>query len=247
MTRHHFGDGPDGCSNKRSIPYAVFDYIRSQTAHAALVRAARSKTLSQSEKRLIEIDGQLGDLHKQSERAAEGLAAYGMLPAIKAVLDRVTDSIRTLEQERALLKATPVEATLSDMVDEEDMLLDDDPERLSALLKSVGYEVLVDDRTITVNERSVFNNHPQQTYRFIGTDRVKGLYNVVENEETLLGLPNLDSKVQQAEIAAFEAEEARYESGELERTVMRWNPETAQFDHVSGPAPKNDVNDVFNR
>jgi hypothetical protein len=29
--------------------------------------------------------------------------------------------------------------------------------------------------------------------------------------------------------------------------VMRWNPETAQFDHVSGPAPKNDVNDVFNR
>lgn len=238
ITRHHFGDGPDGCSNKRSIPYAVFDYIRSQTAHAALVRAARSKTLSQSEKRLIEIDGQLGELHKQSERAAEGLLTYGMLPAIKAVLDRVSDSIRALEQERALLKATPVEATLSDMIDEEDMLLDDDPERLSALLKSVGYEVLVDDRTITVNEQSVFNSHPRQTYRFLGTDRVKGLYNVVENEEKLLGLPNLHSKVQKAEIDAYYAEEARYESGELERTVMHWNPATEQFDHVSGPPPK---------
>lgn len=238
ITRHHFGDGPDGCSNKRSIPYMIFDYIRSQTAHAALVRAARSKTLSQSEKRLIEIDGQLGELHKQSERAAEGLLTYGMLPAIKTVLDRVSDSIRALEQERALLKATPVEATLGDMIDEEEMLLDDDPERLSALLKSVGYVVLVDDRTITVNEQSVFNNYPRQTYRFVKTDRVKGVYEVIENEVMRIEIPNLDSKVQKAELAAFNEQEARYESGELERTVMQWNPETEQFDHVSGPPPE---------
>lgn len=238
ITRHHFGGGPDGCSNKHSIPYAVFDYIRSQTAHAALVRAARSKTLSQSEKRLIEIDGQLGELHKQSERAAEGLAAYGMLPAIKAVLDRVIDSMRALEQERALLNATPVEAALDDMIDEEDMLLDDDPERLSALLKSAGYELLVDDCTITVNEQSVFNNFPKQTYRFVRTDRVKGVYEVVENEVSLLELPNLHSKVQKAKLAAYYAEETRYESGELERTVMHWNPQTEQFDHISGPPPE---------
>lgn len=238
MTRHHFGDGPDGCSNKRSVPYMIFDYIRSQTAHAALVRAAQSKTLSQSEKRLIEIEGQLSDLHKQSERAAEGLTAYGMLPAIKAVFDRVTNSIQGLEQERAMLKAMPVETTLSDMIDEEEILLDDDPERLSALLKGVGYVVLVDDRTMTVNERSIYNDFPQQIYRFVKTDRVKGVYEVIENEVMRIEIPNLDSKVQKAEIAAFNEQEARYESGELERTVMRWNPETAKLEHVSGPPPK---------
>lgn len=208
ITRHHFGDGPDGCTNSRSIPYTVFDFIRSQTAHAALLRASQSKTLTQSERRLIEIEGQLGELHKQSERAAEGLAAYGMLPAIKAVLDRVTDGIRVLEQEQALLKATPVEATLSDMVDEEDTLLDDDPERLMALLKGVGYVMLVDDRTITVNERSVFNDLDQQTYRFVGTDRVKGVYKLEENGVVISELPNFDSKVQKAEIAEYLAEEA---------------------------------------
>lgn len=208
ITRHHFGDGPDGCTNSRSIPYTVFDFIRSQTAHAALLRASQSKTLTQSERRLIEIEGQLGELHKQSERAAEGLAAYGMLPAIKAVLDRVTDSIRVLEQEQALLKATPVEATLSDMVDEEDTLLDDDPERLTALLKGVGYVMLVDDRTITVNEQSVFNDFDQQTYRFVGTDRVRGVYKLEENGVVISELPNFDSKVQKAEIAEYLAEEA---------------------------------------
>lgn len=208
ITRHHFGDGPDGCTNSRSIPYTVFDFIRSQTAHAALLRASQSKTLTQSERRLIEIEGQLGELHKQSERAAEGLAAYGMLPAIKAVLDRVTDSIRVLEQEQALLKATPVEATLSDMVDEEDTLIDDDPERLTALLKGVGYVMLADDRTITVNEQSVFNDFDQQTYRFVGTDRVKGVYKLEENGVVISELPNFDSKVQKAEIAEYLAEEA---------------------------------------
>ncbi len=239
ITRHHFGAGSNGCANKRSIPYAVLDYIRSQTAHAALLRASQSKTLSQSEKRLIEIDGQLTDLHRQSERAAEGLAAYGMLPAIKAVLDRVSDGVVALEQERALLKATPVETTLDDMIGEEDILLDDDPERLTALMRNVAYAMIVDDRTITVKEQSVFNNLPEQTYRFLGTDRVKGVFKLRENDGPLLEIPNLHSKVQKAEIAANDAQEARYQSGDLERTLFNWNAETGEINYLSGPLPEN--------
>jgi len=208
ITRHHFGDGPDGCSNKRSIPYAVFDFIRSQTAHAALVRAVQSQTLTQSEKRIIEIEGQLIELHKQSEHAAEGLATYGMLPAIKAVLDRVTAGIKELEQERALLKAAPAPTTLGDMIDEEEILLDDDPERLNALLQSVGYAVWVDDRTITVQEASIFNDHAEQRFVFLGTDRVNGTYKLTQNGVRIEDLPNLDSKVQKAELAAYQAAEA---------------------------------------
>lgn len=230
VSRHRFGSGVGGCTNSHSIPYIVFDYIRSQTAHAALVRASQIQNLTANEKRQIEIEGELSELRRQSEHAAEGLVRYGMLTAITEVLDRVTGQIEKLEREHALLKATPTPMTIQDMVWVEDDLLDDDPMKLNALLQSVGYVMLVDDRTITVNESSVFNGSDVQGYRYLGADRVKGVYKVLVNEETPCELPNLDSNVKKAEYAAFLAEEGRYKSGELTRQVVRYNDKTGEIE-----------------
>ena len=232
VSRHRFGAGVGGCTNKRSIPYAVFDFIRTQTAHAALVRASQSQNLSASEKRLIEIDGELGELRKQSAHAAEGLARYGMVKEITDVLDRVTAQIDQLERERVVLQAMPAPVTLDDMVEIENDMLDDDTVKLNALLQGVGYKMVVDDRTITVHEASVFTDTDIHVFRFLGTDRVLGTYRISLNGERIDDLPNLDSKVQQAEWAAYLKEEARYESGELKREELRFNHETGEMEPV---------------
>lgn len=229
VSRHRFGSGVGGCTNKRSIPYAVFDFIRSQTAHAALVRASQSQNLSASEKRQIEIEGELSELRRQSEHAAEGLVRYGMVKAITDVLDRVTAQIDQLENERVLLQAMPTAATMDDMVEFENDMLDDDVVKLNALLQGVGYAMLVDDCTITVQEASVFTDTDLHVFKFLGTDRVLGTYRISLNGERLEDLPNLDSKVQQAEWAAYH-EEARYESGELKREEFRFNAETGEIE-----------------
>lgn len=235
VSRHRFGGGAGGCTNSRSIPYAVFDFIRSQTAHAALVRAAQSQNLTASEKRLIEIDGELAELQRQSENVSQGLAKYGMIKAITDELDRLTAQLTKLEQERILLKATPAPITMDDMLSLEDDLLDDDTVKLNALLQGVGYSLVVDDRTITVAESGVFSALDAQSYRYLGSDRVKGVYKLVINEETLTELTNLDSKVQKAHYETQMKDEAEIAT-EIKQLVAdgKFTEVVYHFDGVTG-------------
>ncbi|WP_346397416.1 recombinase family protein [Pseudomonas syringae] len=230
VSRHRFGSGAGGCTNKRSIPYAVFDFIRSQTAHAALVRASQSQNLTTSEKRQIEIDGELTELRKQSAHAAEGLVRYGMIKEITDVLDRVTAQIDQLEKERVLLQAVPAPVTMDDMVEVENDMLDDDIVKLNALLQGVGYQMVVDDRTITVHEASVFSDTDLHVFKFLGTDRVLGTYRLSLNGERIEDIPNTESKVWKAGVAAYYEEEARYESGSLVREEFRLNAQTGEME-----------------
>ncbi|MNP59994.1 hypothetical protein D3C76_1550380 [compost metagenome] len=105
----------------------------------------------------------------------------------------------------------------------------------------MGYVILVDDRTITVNEATVFSDSILHTYEFLGADRVLGTYRLSLNGERIEDLPNLDSKVQKAEIATHLEQEAKYESGELVRLTLQWNGEEF-FDVDTGLAVKLDFN-----
>lgn len=243
VSRHRFGAGVGGCTNKRSIPYAVLNFIRSQTAHGALVRASQSQNLTANEKRQIEIDGELADLRKQSEHAAEGLVRYGMVKSITDVLDRVTAQIDRLDAERALLQTAPATLTIDDMVSIEDEMIDEgDTVKLNALLQGVGYTMCVDDRKITVIEASVYSDSTTQMYEYLGSNRVLGTYKLAINGERIADLPNLDSKVQKAGIAAHLEQEARYESGELVRQSLHWNGEEF-IDEATGLAVELDLNE----
>lgn len=190
MGRHRLGDA--GCSNSRSIPYHVLDYIRSQTMQSAMLRATASQKLTVGEKRQIEIEGELTELHKQSERLADSLAEFGMLPPIRAKLEQITGAIKALEQERAFLNVTPSQDTLSDMVDMENILMDDDPQRLNALLQGVGYSIVCDGPTITVDEEHLHSGGIRQEYEYKGSNRSTETYRVIENNltEHHLDMPN---------------------------------------------------------
>lgn len=195
VTRHRYGNRPEGCSNSRSIPYAVLDYVRVQTSQAALARAAQSRNLNANEKRQIEIAGEIQELHRQAEHAAEGLARYGMVKAITDVLDRVTAQITALEQEQAMLKVAPSPPTKLDLGLLELSLWAGDPEKFNALLQSVGYVIWVDDRTITINSDGADADQPSQVFRFLRTDRVKGVFEVLHDDGTIVSVVNPEAAV----------------------------------------------------
>lgn len=223
MGRHRLGEA--GCSNSRSIPYHVLNYIRAVTMQSAMLRAAASQKLTTSEKRLIEIEGELAELHKQSEHLADSLAEFGMLPPIRAKLEKVTSSIQALEQERAFLNVTPSQDTLSDMIEVGESLVDNDPQRLNALLQGVGYFIVCDGTTITVGEEHLETGGERQVFEYKGVHRPTETYRLIENNrvEYQIDMPN--SKRLAAEYAAFLEQEARYESVELVRQHLQWNGE----------------------
>lgn len=184
--------GADGCTNRSSIPMHVLDFVRSQTMYGAMQRAAQSRNLTSGEKRLIEIEGELTELQRQSANLAESLAEFGMLPPIRSKLEQVAASIQRLEQERALLKVAPAPVSMDDMVDLQHTLLDDDQMRLNALLQGVGYIIVCDGTTITVDEPHLQVDGEHQVYEYKGAQRSTEMYRVIESGqiEHLLDMPN---------------------------------------------------------
>jgi DNA invertase Pin-like site-specific DNA recombinase len=180
MSRHRLGEA--GCTNSKSIPYAVLDYILSVTYYEPLERALTGQHLTAGEKREIEIEGELVELRKQSENAAEGLVKYGLLKAITDVLDKVTASIQALEEERAILKTAPAPTTLIAVMTAEYDLREKDPVKLNALLRGAGYKIICDGGDIVVNEpRSNTNDLPVQKFHYSRFNRKTGLYEFTDN------------------------------------------------------------------
>ncbi|WP_148193073.1 recombinase family protein [Pseudomonas syringae] len=232
--RHRLGD--QGCSNKKSLPMAVLDFIRSQTTYKALQRASLSRNLTTSEKRALEIEGELAELNRQAATAAEGAVKYGM-SAFGPALDRITAQIGVLEDEKLTLVSKAAPSTEGEMIDLQEELLDVDEMRLNALLQEAEYVMWCDDRTITIEEPSIEFSADRQVITYLGKDRVRGVFRITWNGARI-DLPDLLSAPQRAELEQHMTQEARYKSGELERTVMRYNSETGDMDHVSGPPLK---------
>lgn len=201
MARHRLGEA--GCSNSRSIPMHILTLICSQTMQQPLHRAAASQNLSENEKRLIAIDGEVADLHRKSENLVELLAEHGRaLPSIGVKLDRLTSSLEALEQERALLRTSPVAMSISEIISLENELLDEDPERLNALLRGVGYKIVCDGTRITVDEPHLQYGGYHQVFEYLGSHRPTETYRLSINGDVFaIDMPN--SKRVAADYAAF--------------------------------------------
>ncbi|MNQ99387.1 hypothetical protein D3C85_1151200 [compost metagenome] len=207
MGRHRLGEA--GCSNSRSIPYYVLMLVNYQTMYAAIRRAVASQNLTENEKRQIEIEGELSDLQRKSENLIELLAEHGKtLPGIKTKLDKLSVTIEKLEAEQALLRATPVQMSNHDAIGLQDELLEEgDMERLNAMLRGVGYRIVCDDTTITVDEESIESAGNRQVYVYKGSHRPTETYRLVINgEEVSIPMPN--SKIEAAKYQAYLESEA---------------------------------------
>jgi len=204
VKRHRLGAA--GCTNSKSIPYMLLEFIRSTTYAYALQRASQSQHLTATDKRLIEIEGELKELHRQSANVVDNLAEYGRLPAITAKLDKITDAITKLENEQLNLQTTPAELGFDWAMDTGEDLLDTDPQRLNALLQGVGYQIVCNGKDITVNERSLENNLETQHYAYSHSSRTKGVYVYFDNGVEMHMLNPTKEQVA-AELEAFLSQE----------------------------------------
>lgn len=203
VTRHRFGKTAAGCPNSRSIPYAVLDFVRLTTAHNALSRAVQSQHLTASEKREIEIEGELTELRRESSNAAELLVKYNMEPAILAIFDRVKSQIEVLEREKVMLHAEPPPATPMTMINIERELLKSDPIKLNSLLQTVGYMITCNDREISVNEPAFYLKEESTQYAYGGIDRKKNAYKIyVRGKLNHIPIPNERHRESIAEMVA---------------------------------------------
>lgn len=179
MGRHRLGDA--GCTNSKSIPLTVLDYIRAMTMQGAMLKATANQKLSVGEKRLIEIDGELGELSTQMGRLAEAIAEFGNIEAIRVKLLSVKTGVETLEKEKAFLSVAPRQETIGDMVDIENILLDDDPQKLNVMLQEAGYEIVCTGAKISVEAEHLHHGGLKQSFEYLGVDRKENMYKLTEN------------------------------------------------------------------
>jgi len=148
---------------------------------------------------VIEVDGELRELHRKSSDLVEALAEFGNLPAIREKLAAVSQQIAALENEQTLLKASPAPLSLDDVIEAENDYLNDDPQKLNALLQGVGYAIHCDDKTITVHEPSFGSDSTTQVFRYSHVNRPTNSYVFLQGDtEIRIPVPNAQHFAEQA-------------------------------------------------
>lgn len=130
-----------GCDNDRTVPKVILEYVRTRTSLPFVQRAFQGQELSVSQKRIVEIGGELEAVSQKIKRLAAAIDSDEPEPEILELLAARRTERRTLEAERLLLENTDEPVSLRDTFTIEGDMLESDPLKLNALLQSVGYTI----------------------------------------------------------------------------------------------------------
>lgn len=173
--------GSTACSNSRSIPEPVIALVYWQSFSGGALRALQGQVLSASQKREVEIDGEVLEINKKIKIAN------------KVILeleddDEHDDMIVTLRSLKARRKEllTEKEGLTESVVSVYDKIVDVtkfnlDPAKANAMLQSVGYRIVCNKDSTVVSESG--------TYRYEGWGRAEDVHKVVTPEGKLMKLP----------------------------------------------------------
>lgn len=141
LTRQRFKD--DQCTNTKTIPRNVLEWVRLQTSHFALNEALQKQQLTLSDKRRLEVEAELEGLTAQISKIVSLLGDVGDLPELSARLKSLQAKRVVLQDELLVLERTEEVLPAWESAFTETELNQEDPERLNAMLKSVGYRISV--------------------------------------------------------------------------------------------------------
>lgn len=173
--------GSTACSNSKGIPESVIALVYFQSFSKGALRALQGQVLSASQKREVEIDGEVAELTKKISRAE------------KVILDTDNDdeademitTRRGLRERRKELLAEKEGLTAS-AVSVYDKIVDVtkfnlDPAKANAMLQSVGYRIVCNQDSTVVSESG--------TYKYEGWGRAEDVHKVITPEGKLMKLP----------------------------------------------------------
>jgi DNA invertase Pin-like site-specific DNA recombinase len=171
--------GATGCSNNRSIPEPIIDLAFRLTSTKHALKALQGMQLSASQKRDMELEGEIGEVSKRMRRIASAIAV------LEDDSEELTQKLKTLQAERRALQAEKDALSITS-ADNWDKLLNlteftKDPMKANALLQTVGYQLVCH-----VDGRVTFEG---ETFKYEGWGRGKDVHKVVLPDGKLIGIP----------------------------------------------------------
>jgi len=178
-----------GCGNKRVIPKEIIDTIYGHTSIRAAREAVAREYTGVNEAAIVAVEARLLVLSGQAKELADSIKILGGIPEVLSALKEVQEERVAAEGELALLKATVIPVGGNGWREQGEVwnLERNDPQRLSAMLRSVGYSMTVHgDKTIT-------SSHSDTTYKFASVDRKSTCYRLYLGDRLAL-IPKYDGQ-----------------------------------------------------
>lgn len=173
--------GSTACSNSKGIPESVIALVYFLSFSGGALRALQGQVLSTSQKREIEIDGEVLEINKKIRIANKVILEF----EDDDEHDDMIVTLRGLKARRKELMAEK-EGLTESAVSVYDKLIDIskfnlDPAKANALLQSVGYRIVCNADSTIVSESG--------TYKYEGWGRAEDVHKVTTPEGKLMKLP----------------------------------------------------------
>jgi DNA invertase Pin-like site-specific DNA recombinase len=173
--------GATGCSNNRSIPEPIIDLAFRLTSTKHALKALQGMQLSASQKRDMELEGEIGEVSKKIKRI------IGFMENLdEADGDELASKYASLQAERRVLQAEKDGLAADGSVSIMDKAMNikeftKDPMKANALLQTVGYQLVCH-----VDGRVTFEG---ETFLYEGWGRAEDVHKVVLPDGKLVKLP----------------------------------------------------------
>jgi len=171
-----------GCDNKKVIPKEIIDTVYRHTSVRAAHEAVAKQQMGVNEKAIIAEETKLQEINDLMSALAATVRIAKNIPELAAQLNEVQAAREASERTLARLKATVVPAEGLGWQRQGQVwgLEKDDPQRLAAMLRGVGY-------TITIHpDKRLVSSHSEAVYRYAGVDRATGRYKLMAGDKHLL-------------------------------------------------------------
>ena len=171
-----------GCSNSHIVPKPVIDAIYRYTSVTAALEAVRNQQMGVNDKEILMREAELHELSKKVDSLLQTVAAVGFMPELATKLNEAKQAREVAENALVILRSTVVTPAAGRWIEQGKVwkLEKDDPQRLAAMLRDVGYAITVNpDGRITCS-------HTDVVYRYLGVDRKEDRYKLMSGENLQL-------------------------------------------------------------
>lgn len=159
-----------GCTNSKSIPYNIIQYLYLTSAWQGLEKALVKKTITHAERQRILLQQEIDSVSQNIGKLVQMAAALDDVEELQEQISNLNQKRKGLKVELDSIEAgAVVDGDRTYVVVEEQRLMSSDPLVLNAMLKDVGYRINVDKQArIDVIIPDVEN---RGYYRYIGVKR----------------------------------------------------------------------------
>jgi DNA invertase Pin-like site-specific DNA recombinase len=170
-----------GCDNKKVIPKTVIDAVYERTSKPATHRVIAKEHSGVNEKAIIAGEAKILELSKRIQAMVSAFSTSMMIPEVASQIQSLNGERQDAERELALLKATVERPPNMWRVQGRlDILERGDPQRLAAMLRSVGYNITI------YSDGRLASSETEGVYRYAGVNRREDKYKLMRGDTELL-------------------------------------------------------------